>query len=218
MCVYLCTPVCLYVPVHVLIYTCVHVCTPTHIHMCTCVSVYMCVHVCTYVNQSVSTCVCVMYSYTHMYMCVHQPIYTCVHVWVCFCKCADVATSGILSQGPSILVFETVSHWPGLVRWVRIAGQWIPRDRPTPLALGLLSVHHLHSLIVGSRELDSGAYAFKACTLPTEPCPQPRLVSQQDDLKCKEAELPKSLAAQKVNTAPCSLTPKCGLQLESLSA
>lgn len=160
-------------------------------------------------------------SYTHVYMCAHQPICTCVHlcIWVCFCKCTDVTTSGILPQGPSILVFETESLTGlELVRWVRLAGQWIPRDHPAPLALGLLSVLHLPSFTVGSRESDSGSYAFKACTLPTEPCPQPRLVSQQDDLKCKEAELPKSLTAQNVNTAPCSLTPKCGLQLESLPA
>lgn len=138
---------------------------------------------------------------------------------MCFCKCTVVATSGILSQGPSILVFETESlAGLELVRWIRLAGQRIPRDRSTLLALGMLSVLHLHSLTVGSRESDSGSSAFKACTLPTEPCPQPRLVSQQDDLKCKEAELPKSLTAQNVNTAPCSLTPKCGLQLESLSA
>lgn len=64
---------------------------------------------------------------------------------------------------------------------------------------------------------NSGPYAFKTCTVSTEQCSQPRLVSQQANLKCKEAELPKPLTTHKVNTELCSLTPQCGRQLGILA-
>lgn len=65
---------------------------------------------------------------------------------------------------------------------------------------------YLASFNLGLGESNSGPSAFKACTVPTEPCSRPRLVSQQADLKCKEAELPKPLS-----------TPRCGRQLGILA-
>lgn len=62
-----------------------------------------------------------------------------------------------------------------------------------------------------------GPYAFRACTVPLELYPQSRLVSQQANLKCKEAELPKPLTTHRGNTEPHPLTPKCSRQLGILA-
>lgn len=76
---------------------------------------------------------------------------------------------------------------------------------------------YLASFNLGLGESNSGPPAFKACPVPTEPCSWPRLVSQQADLKCKEADVPKPLTTHKVNTEPRSLPPKCGRQLGILA-